>query len=64
MDGYVIGLAVGLGTGIAIGVSVGRKQKPWSELTAKEKKARIILFAAGVALLIVGVVVFIIRLLS
>ena len=64
MDGYVIGLAVGLGAGIAIGISIGRKPKPWSELTAGEKKTRIISIVAGVVLLIAGVVFFLIRLLS
>ncbi|MFC1964345.1 hypothetical protein ACFLV1_03085, partial [Chloroflexota bacterium] len=68
MDGYVIGLAVGIGAGIAIGISIGisigKKQKSWSELTAGEKKTRIISIAAGVVLLIVGVVVFLIRFLS
>ena len=64
MDGYVIGLAVGLGAGIAIGISIERKQKPWSELTAGEKKTRITSVAAGSVLLIAGVVVFLIRLLS
>jgi len=54
MDGYVIGLAVGLGAGIAIGISIGRKQKPWSELTAGEKKNRIISIAAGGVLSIAG----------
>ena len=64
MDGYVIGLAVGIGAGIAIGISIGKKQKSWSELTAGEKKTRIISIAAGVVLLVVGVVVFLIRFLS
>ena len=68
MDGYVIGLAVGIGAGIAIGISIGisigKKQKSWFELTAREKKTRIISIAAGVVLLIVGVVVFLIRFLS
>ena len=64
MDGYVIGLAVGLGAGIAIGLSIGRKQKPWSELTAGEKKTRIVSIAAGGVLLIAGIVVFLTRLLS
>ena len=62
--GYVIGLAVGLGAGIAIGISIGRKQKPWSELTAGERKTRIISIAAGGVLFIAGVVFFLIRLLS
>jgi len=61
MDGYVIGLAVGLGAGIAIGISIGKKQKPWSELTAGEKKTRIISLAVGVVLLVAGVVFFLIR---
>ena len=64
MDGYVIGLAAGLGAGIAIGISIGRKDKPWSELTAAEKKPRIISIAAGGVLFVAGVVVFLIRLLS
>ncbi|HUV57054.1 MAG TPA: hypothetical protein VMV84_07465 [Dehalococcoidales bacterium] len=37
--GYVIGMAIGLGAGIVIGYA-GRKQKPWSELTKKEKRLR------------------------
>ena len=68
MEGYAIGLAVGLGAGIAIGISIGiaigKKQKPWSELTAGERKARIISIAAGGVLFIAGVVVFLIRLMS
>ena len=64
MDGYVIGLAVGLGAGIAIGISMGRKQKPWSEMTPGERKARIISIVAGGILLIVGVVVLFVRLSS
>jgi len=34
------GFATGIGVGFAIGLTVGRlgvKQKPWSELTEKEK---------------------------
>ncbi len=34
-----------------------RKQKPWSELTEKEKKNKIILVGIGVLLLLAGVVV-------
>jgi len=64
MEGYAIGLAVGLGAGIAIGISMGRKQKPWSELTAGERKTRIISIAAGGVVFVAGVVVFLIRLLS
>jgi hypothetical protein len=64
MEGYAIGLAVGLGAGIAIGISIVRKQKPWSELTAGERKTRTISIAAGGVLFIAGVVVLLIRLLS
>lgn len=44
--------------GLAIGLGFGRRQKPWSELTGKEKKVMIALIAAGVALLLAGIVVF------
>jgi hypothetical protein len=64
MEGYAIGLAVGLGAGIAIGISIARRQKPWSELTATERKQRIIALAVGGVLLAAGVVVFLIRLTS
>jgi hypothetical protein len=64
MEGYVIGLAVGIGAGIAIGFSIGRKQKPWSELTAAERKNRIIAIAVGGVLLVAGIVVFLIRVIS
>jgi hypothetical protein len=64
MEGYVIGLAVGVGAGIAIGISIGRKQKPWSELTAAERKKMIIAIAVGGVLFVAGVVVFLVRLIS
>jgi len=64
MEGYAIGLTVGIGAGIAIGISIGRKQKPWSELTAGERKKRIIAIAVGGVLFVAGVVVFLVRLIS
>jgi len=64
LDGYGIGLVVGFGAGIAIGISIGKKQKPWSELTAAEKKLRIISIPAGGVLFVALVVVFLIRLSS
>jgi hypothetical protein len=64
MEGYPIGLAVGVGAGIVIGIAIGRKQKPWSELTAAERKNRIIGIAAGGVLFIAGLVVFLVGLLS
>ena len=56
--GYVIGMAVGMGVGISIGISIGKKQKPWSELTEKEKKTKIVIMIAGAVLVVAGAVVF------
>lgn len=53
-------MAVGLGAGIVIGISMGRRQKPWSELTAAERKNRIIAIAAGGVLLVGGVATFLV----
>jgi len=64
MDGYVIGLAVGIGAGIAIGISIGKKQKNWSELNQRERRFRIGIIAALSALVVVGAVVFLLRLYS
>jgi hypothetical protein len=68
MEGYAIGLAVGVGAGIAIGISIGisigKKQKPWSEMNQAERKARIGIISALSVLALVGVVIFIIQLLS
>ena len=62
--GLLLGIVTGIVIGIFIGISLGREQKPWSELTAAEKKLRIISFAAGGVLFVALVVVFLIRLLS
>jgi len=56
MSDWGIGYAIGIFTGLAIGFVVGRRQKPLSELTEKEKKIRIGLIAAGVVLLAAGIV--------
>jgi hypothetical protein len=64
MEGYPIGLAVGIGAGIVIGIAIGRKQKPWSELTAAERRNRIIAIAAGGVLFVAGLVIFLVGLLS
>jgi hypothetical protein len=53
------GFAAGIGVGFVLGLVVGRlgtKQKPWSELTEKEKKIRKILIGAGSLLLLLGIV--------
>jgi len=56
MGDWGVGYAIGIFTGLAIGLAVGRRQKPWSELTQKEKRIRIGLIAAGVVLLAAGIV--------
>lgn len=54
MSDWAVGFAAGIAVGLVIGLTVGRKQKPWSELTEKEKKVRIWLIASGVILLAAG----------
>ncbi|HUV02014.1 MAG TPA: hypothetical protein VMW67_00960 [Desulfobacteria bacterium] len=56
--GYIMGMAAGIAAGFAIGLAAGKKQKPWSELTEQEKRIRKLLIGAGVALLVLGVIVF------
>ncbi len=56
MNDWGVGYAIGIFTGLAIGLAVGRRQKPWSELTQKEKRIRVGLIAAGVVLLAAGIV--------
>lgn len=55
------GFATGIGIGFMLGLVVGRlgvKQKPWSELTEKEKKTRKILIGVLSFLALLGVVAF------
>jgi Mg/Co/Ni transporter MgtE len=56
--GYIMGMAVGIAAGFAIGFAASKQQKPWSELTEQEKKLRKLLIGAGVALLVLGAMVF------
>ena len=61
------GFAAGIGVGFVLRLVVGRlgvKQKPWSELTDKEKKIRKILIGAGSFLLLLGIVALVWVLLS
>jgi len=57
-----VGFTIGIAVGLIIGLTAGRRQKPWSELTDKEKKIRIRLIATVaillIALLIAGIVMF------
>ena len=54
MGGFGAGFVIGL----AIGMAIGRKrkpEKPWSELTEKEKKIRIWLMVALLAAVVAGI---------
>jgi hypothetical protein len=53
-----MGMAVGIAAGFAIGFAASKQQKPWSELTEQEKRIRKLLIGAGVALLVLGAMVF------
>jgi hypothetical protein len=57
MSDWGVGYAIGIFTGLAIGLVVGRRQKPWAELTQKQRRIMIGSIAAGVVLLAVGIVV-------
>ena len=58
MSDWGAGFAAGIAVGLVIGLTAGRKQKPWSELTEKEKRLRVWLIAAGAVLLAAGIIVF------
>jgi hypothetical protein len=61
------GLATGIGVGFALALIVGRlgvKQKPWSELTDKEKRTRKIAIGAGSILVLLGIAALVWALLS
>ena len=58
MSDWGVAYALGMATGFAIGFAAGRRQKPWSELSQKEKRIRISSVAAAVVLLAAGIVVF------
>ena len=59
MSDWGVGYAMGIAVGLAIGLIIGRKRKPWSELSEKEKRIQISLLVAGVVLLAAGIVVFV-----
>jgi hypothetical protein len=61
--GFATGIGVGFGLGLVIG-SLALKQKPWSELTEKEKKTRKIAIGAGSFLLLLGIAVLVWAVLS
>ena len=58
MSDWGVGAATGIGVGLVIGLIAGRRSKPWSEQTARQRNITKGLIAAGVVLLIAGIVVF------
>ena len=53
----IIYLGAGMAIGISIGISIGKQEKPWSELTEKEKRTKKLLIGAGFFTLVVGILV-------
>ena len=62
--GIPIGIAIGIAIGISIGISIGKKQKPWSEMTQEEKRNQKILIGMLSIISILGLIVFLWRLLT
>ncbi len=58
MSDLAVGFAIGIAAGLAIGITATRREKPWSELSRREKRVRVGLLVAGVILFIAGIVVF------
>jgi len=56
--GFVIGIPIGTSLGIAIEIAIGIQQKPWSELSYKEKKMRKNAIILGMITLLLGIIVF------
>ena len=62
--GFVIGIPIGTAVGIALEIAIGIQQKSWSELTEEEKKIRTNALLIGTFILIVGVIVFLLSILT
>ena len=62
--GMLLGAVAGIGIGISIGIPIGGKQKPWSELTERERRTRTIYISAGSVLFVAWVAVFLVQLLT
>ena len=52
MGNTLLGFVIGL----SIGIAIGRRQKPFSELTAKEKKIKIGIMVGLGVLVVLGIV--------
>lgn len=61
--GFATGIGVGFGLGLVVG-TLAPRQKPWSELTDKEKRSRKIAIGVGSFLLLLGIAALVWALLS
>jgi len=61
--GFITGVPLGAAVGIAIEIALGLHQKPWDELTDDEKKLRKNTIIFGMITLVVGLIVFMWRML-
>jgi len=62
--GFVVGIPIGTAVGIALEIAIGIKQKSWAELTDEEKKIRTNTLLLGTFILIVGIIVFLLSVLT
>ena len=60
--GFITGIPFGTALGIAIEVALGIYQKPWSELSEKEKHRRKNTIVVGMISLLTGIIIFLGRL--
>jgi hypothetical protein len=58
MSDWGAGFATGIAVGLAVGLATGIKRKPWSEMTAREKRVKIWMIGGGVVMLLAGMVAF------
>ena len=56
--GFITAVPFGTALGIAFEVAHGIYQKPWSELSEKEKKGRKNTIGAGMISLLIGIIIF------
>lgn len=62
--GFVIGIPIGTAVGIALEIAKEIKQKSWSELTEEEKTIRKHALLRGIIILFLGVIVFILSVIT
>lgn len=62
MNDWSGGFAIGIAVGISIGLAAGRRSKPWSELSEREKKIKTgVMVGLGLAVLAGVVTLLLVR---